>query len=472
MTAMTRPAPAGGVSLRKRIWGWMFFDWANQPLHTLLVTFIFGPYFAEVARSHFMSQGLGAQAAGAEAQTLWSWGLTFAGIVIALSAPFLGAYADAIGNRIRWIVLFSAIYAVATSLLWFTYPDGSTLWLALLAFVIGFMAGEFTAIFTNALLPSLGSDNEIGGISGSGFAFGYWGGVLSLVIFLVFFQDDGTGKTLVGLAPCFGLCDTATREGTRFVGPFAALWYVLFMIPFFMWVKEEPEPARPRATFREALTELGKTIRSLAVRRSLAAYLGSSMLYRDALNGLYGFGGVYAKLVLGWAITSIGIFGIIGAITAAVFSWIGGLADRRWGPKPVIITCIVILTLVCAVIVGMSRESFFGIPLAEGSSLPDIVFFLCGGVIGGAGGALQAASRTMMVRHTHPDWPTEAFGLYALSGKATAFLAPGLIGIFTTFLASPRLGVSPLIGLFALSLLILDWVRAEGDRDLAIRLKG
>ena len=113
----------------------------------------------------------------------------------------------------------------------------------------------------------------------------------------------------------------------------------------------------------------------------------------------------------------------------------------------------------------MSREMFFGVPLAADSTLPDFVFLLCGVFIGGLGGTLQAASRTLMVRHAKPEAPTESFGLYGLTGRATAFLAPTLIGLATMVSGSARLGVSPVIGLFLLGLVLLRWVKPEGDRS-------
>ncbi len=449
-------------SARKRIWGWFFFDWASQPYNTLILTFIFGPYFAAIVTQYFIRQGMSESAADAQTQSLWSLGLTVAGLIIAFSAPVLGAMADAAGRRMPWIRFFSLMYVVGAASLWFAYPDAHNYGWMLVAFAIGFIGMEFATIFTNALLPDLGTREEVGQISGSGFAFGYWGGVLALIIMLLFFAENESGKTLIGLDPLFGL-DPAMREGTRFVGPYTALWYIVFMIPFFMWVKEPPRPARGRVSLGAAFGELWQTIRSLRHRTSLSAFLASSLFYRDALNGLYGFGGVYATLVLNWSITQVGVCCVVGAISAAIFAWVGGRADRRFGPKPVIVFCIVMLAVVCTVIVGMSREAIFGIALPEGSSLPDIIFYICGALLGAAGGALQASSRTMMVRHCDPEHSAEAFGLYALSGKATAFLAPMLIGMATYATGSPRLGVSPLIGLFVLGLVLLAWVHPEGE---------
>ena len=214
----------------------------------------------------------------------------------------------------------------------------------------------------------------------------------------------------------------------------------------------------------QALGRLGKTIASLPRRVSLAAYLGSSMLYRDALNGLYGFGGVYARLVLEWELTEIGIFGIVALISSAVFSWFGGKADKRFGPKPVIKFAIWVLILVCITIVSMSRTQIFGIALPPGSSLPDIIFFGCGVLIGGMGGILQSTSRSLMVRHSPPDAPTESFGLYGLSGRATAFIAPSLIFAVTEMTGSARLGISPVVVLFVAGLVPLLWVKPQGDQ--------
>ena len=116
------------ASARKRIWGWFFFDWASQPYHTLLVTFIFGPFFAAVASEYFMGTGLDEDAAKASAQSLWAWNMGLAGLVIGVGAPFLGALADTRGRKRPWIVAFSVLYVLGAAMLWFTAPDGSNMY--------------------------------------------------------------------------------------------------------------------------------------------------------------------------------------------------------------------------------------------------------------------------------------------------------------------------------------------------------
>jgi UMF1 family MFS transporter len=450
------------ISLKKRIRGWMAFDWATQPFYTLGLTFIFGPYFAGVSFEYFSTIYADEETAKATSQATWFWGQTIAGLLIALTAPLIGAYADSTGRRMPWIWLFAMLYLPFTWALWYTDPSGGNIYFILLCFNLAFIAAEFMLIFVNAILPSLGSTKEVGKISGDGAAIGYWGGVLGLFIMLILFVNKGDGTTIAGLAPAFGL-DPEKGEDFRAVGPFIAIWFAVFMIPFFAWVRE-PRTANRQGGVSQAMADLKKSLHGAWHRKSLLNFLIGSMFYRDALNALYAGGGVYARLVLGWEIMQILVFGIVGAITAAVATQIGGYFDKRLGPKPVIHVCCYILILVCIIIVGMNRESFFGlVAIAEGSSTPDIVFYICGAAIGGAGGALYAASRSMMVRHTHPERPTEAFGLFALSGKATAFLAPFLIGLFSTITGNAQLGYIPVIVLFVIGLYLLRKVHPQGD---------
>ncbi|MGI3164004.1 MFS transporter [Pseudooceanicola sp. 200-1SW] len=439
------------ATLRKRIWGWFFFDWASQPYNTLLITFIFGPYVKEL-----MGDGTAAQSA-------WGFGIGAAGIIIALLAPILGAISDVSGNRLRWIWGFSLLYVLGAWMLWYAAPGDFNLLTTLFFFAIGMIGMEFATIFTNSMLPDLGSKEEIGRISGNGWAFGYLGGLVSLVIMLTLLAENAdSGKTLIGLDPILGL-DATAREGTRAVGPLTAIWYAVFMVPFFLYVRDPKMPRAPKGAARAALRNLRQTVHGLRATPSLFAYLVSSLCYRDALNGIYFFGGIYAAGVLDWSVTQIGIFGIIAIISGAIFAVIGGRADERFGPKPVITTCILALTAVTLVAVSISRSSVLGMAVTPDSALPDIAFFILGAVIGAAGGVIQSASRTMMVRQARPGRMAEGFGLYALAGKATSFIAPTTIGVVTTLSGSQQIGILPLVFLFLVGAALLRWVKPDGD---------
>lgn len=451
------------VSKRKRIWGWYFFDWASQPYNTLLLTFIFGPYFTGTVTANLIAEGMAGEAARAQAQGYWGWGLAVAGVFIAVLAPVLGAIADNSGRKMPWIWLFSVMYFVGSGALWWTEPqDFSVIW-ALFFFGVGLIGMEFATIFTNSYLPDLDDDPaELGRISGSGWGFGYVGGVFALAIMIALFQATPSGQTLVGLEPLFGL-DTAIKADTRIVGPLAAIWFAIFMIPFFLYTRDTLEIGATRLSISKSMSDLLATLKGLPKHPSLMAYLGSSMFYRDALNGMYTFGGIYALGVLGWSITQVGIFGIIAAIAGAVACWVSGRMDRRFGPMPVIVFCVVTLTCVALLVVMITPTSILGIPVAQGSAMPDITFFIAGALIGAAGGALQASSRNMLTRQANPERITEGFGLYALSGKATSFLAPALIAFTSQVTGSQRLGISPVVGLLIIGLVLLIWVKPKGD---------
>ena len=434
-------------------WGWMLFDWASQPYHTLIITFIFAPYFAStIAPDPVIGQ------------EMWGWAAAVGGGVVAVLAPMLGAMADVTGPRKPWIAFFSLFYILGAWLLWSATPGTEAVVFILGAFVIGLIGVECATVFTNAMMPGLVPREKLGRLSGSGWAIGYVGGVISLLIVLALLaEDEKTGKTLIGMDPIFGL-DPVTREGTRAVGPLTAIWYAVFVIPLFLWTPDAPRRAVMKGSVRRGLAELLQAIRDLWKRPGLGWFLASSMFYRDALNGFYVFGGIYAAGVLGWSIVDIGIFGIIAASVGALGAWLGGRADARFGPKPVAIFCI--LALISGSIVGISasRESvFFVIQVAPQSGLPDILFYFVGAVIGAAGGALLAASRNLLVRQADERRITAEFGMYALAGKVTAFLAPASIALVTGLSGSQRIGVSPVVALFVLGLVLLLFVRDGED---------
>lgn len=437
---------------RKRIWGWWWFDWASQPYNTLLITFIFGPYVVSVLGD------------GTRAQAIWGYGIGAAGLLIALLSPLLGAVADKSGARMRFIWFFSALYVVGAWGLWWSAPADFSIWYVMVMFCIGLIGMEFATTFTNAMMPDLAPREDLGKLSGTGWAWGYLGGLISLIIMLLLLAEGENGRTLLGIAPLFGL-DPEAREGTRAVGPLTALWFIVFMIPFFLWVREPRKPGALSvpAALRVAWPELKSTIRALPQTRSMFSFLGASMFYRDALNGIYTFGGIYAAGVLGWTVIDVGVFGLLAIISGTIFAWLGGKADSRYGPKPVILLNIVVLATTALMIVFVGRESVFGMPVEADSRLPDIAFYVLGAIIGAGGGSLQSASRTMMVRQSDATRMTEGFGLYALSGKAMSFIAPLSIGIATDLSGSQQMGILPVVFLFLIGLVLLVWVNPEGE---------
>ncbi len=438
-----------GRTDRRGVYSWLLFDWANQPYYTLIMTFIFAPYFAASVAAD-----------PAEGQAIWANVVAVAGLCVAVMAPLLGAVADAYGPRKPWMAGFALLFMVGCIGLWLAEPGADPIWPILAMFLLAYVGSEFMLIFYNAMLPDLGPRSEIGKLSGYGWALGYVGGVVVLILVLVLLSPTpGSQTTLAGIPPLFGL-DPDAGEPARATGPLTALWFAIFAVPLFLFTPDSPRKSATKGIVRQGVRDLIETLRTLPGSGPLIRYLFASMIYRDALAGLFIFGGIYASGVLGWGPFQLGIFGIIAAVIGAVGAWLAGRADWKYGPKPVIMASIILLIMVSCVVLLTSRGAVAGIPVAADSTLPDIVFYICGGLIGAAGAGVQASSRTLLI-HVAEDRAsmTEAFGLYALSGKATAFLAPLLIGIATTATGSQSLGISPVILLFAIGLTLLYFVK-------------
>lgn len=434
---------------RRGIFSWMLFDWAAQPYHTLLITFVFAPYFtAHVAETPVIGQ------------QLWGYAFGTAGLIIAILAPILGAMADKTGPRKPHIAGFSilAIAGATTLYLALPWPD-APIFLVLAAFAIALIGIEFATVFSNAMMPSLVSRDELGKLSGSGWALGYVGGIVSLVIVLgLMSANPQTGKTLLGLTPIFGL-DPQTHAGDRASGPLSAIWYLIFVIPLFLFTPDIPKAPSNGATIADALKKLLTTLKILPRRTSYFAFLVTSMIYRDGLNALYAFGGIYAAGVLGLSIIQIGVFGIVAAIVGALGAFVGGRLDARFGARRVVFWSCWFLVATCLLVVSTTKDSIFFVIAVENVTTPTILFYIAGALIGAFGGALQAASRALLVHQVDDGEITEAFGLYALTGRATSFIGPLTIAIVTGLTASQRIGITPIVALLAIGAIGLFWVR-------------
>lgn len=406
---------------------WAFFDWANQPYFTLILTFIYGAYFA--------TRVVGDPVAG---QALWGYLQAAAGLVIALSGPVLGAVADAGGRRKPWCAAFSALGCLGAAGLWLAIPGGGV-WLAggmMLMATIGF---EIAIIFYNALLPGLASPQRMGFLSGFGWGLGYVGGLAALALILA--------TVYLPAVPAFGL-SRAMGEDARIVGPFSAVWFLVFALPFF-FLTPDGGTAVPGAagSVRQGLATLGRTLGHLRRYRTVLRFLIARMLYADGLAALFTFGGIYAAGTFHWGTTQMGIFGIITLVFSAIGAFLGGWADDRFGAKPTILTGL--FGLGAAILLALSLKSgslMFGVLRVNPghgaiTSAPEFAMLLAAVIIGICAGPVQAASRGLMARLAPPGMAAEFFGLYAFSGKATAFVAPFLIGLATDWSGSQGLAL-------------------------------
>ena len=339
---------------RAAVVSWIFFDWAAQPYFTLITTFVFAPYFATSIAPD-----------PATGQSLWGFAMAAAGMAIALLSPVLGAIADASGRRKPWIAAFGALLVVASCTLWIGKPGNHAIIPPLLiAVALASVGAEFATVFNNAMMPTLVPPERIGRLSGTGWATGYIGGIVSLIIVLGFFAaNPETGRTLLGFTPLFGL-DPATHEGDRAAGPLTGLWFIIFVTPMFLFTPDYPAKRPLREALHEGLADLKQSLKDLPQQKSLAAFLLANMIYTDGLVSLFAFGGIYAAGTFGWHTIQIGTFGILLAIAGTFGAWLGGKLDDFLGPKRVIAGSLLILLLAVAAILLVDKDSVLFVKVA------------------------------------------------------------------------------------------------------------
>ena len=445
-------------------YSWALFDWANQPFFTLITTFIFGPYFAnELVAANELAHLKAAvptptadqlaqfqEQANAAGQAAWSATQSISGAAIALLSPFLGSMADASGRRKPFILVFQLLLGVGCAGLWFATPQRAELhWAISFAVILATIGAEFSIVFNNALLPTIVRPERIGWLSGFGWGLGYLGGLLSLFVVLAVRDPSMLGLAPAGSPPLFGL-DDATNEVERLIGPASAVWLAIFVLPMFLFTPDGAATGvRGLAAARQGVLQLYDTVRKLRHYRNPTQFLAAYMIYNDGLAAVIALGGVYASATFGWSTVTLGVFGIILTIFACVGAFGGGALDDRLGSKITVQFAIVGVAIATLGILSVSADSvLFVVPAGKLApdrglfgSLQELTFMGFAILLGICMGPMQAASRTMMGRLAPVEMSGEFYGLFALSGRATAFLCPTLIAIVTTASQSQRLGL-------------------------------
>lgn len=412
---------------RKAIWGWCLYDWASSTFPTLISTFVFATYFTKAVAE-----------TPAEGTALWGYATSFAAISVAILAPILGAISDRAGRRKPWLFILTLIYGGAAIAMWTVTPDPGSVQTALILVVIGTMGFELAMVFYNAMLPDVAPKGMTGRISGWGWGLGYGGGLVALALSLVVFVQPDPAL--------FGL-DKETSEHIRAIPVLAGVWVIVFALPIFLWTPGRSGTGVGTAqAVRDGLATLWHTLKTIRQYGTVLRFLIARMFYTDGLNTLFAFGGIFAAATFGMTSEEVLLFGISLNVTAGLGAAGFAFLDDRWGPKPVILISVGAIALIGLAMLSVTDKT---------------VFWILGLGIGIFLGPSQAASRSMMARLAPAEMTTEFFGLYALSGKATAFLGPFLLALAVEATDSQRWGMATIIPFFIIGLVMLWRVRVN-----------
>ena len=374
----------------KQIISWSFYDFANQPYTTLIITFIYSAFFVNYIAPNEI-----------EGTFLWANAISITAIIVAFLSPLLGAFADETGYRKFFLVFFTLLCSLFTALLYF--PEKGDLSLAIAFVIISNIAFEMGCVFCNSYLKELSNDKNIGRVSGNAWGLGFLGGLSALFI-------------------SFALFDVNNPQEVKQICVFVAIWFVLFSLPTFIFLKDSKRTKVTKKDISSSFTSIYTTFKEIRNYKKVVNFLIARLFYNDGLITIFALGGVYAVGSLNFTMNEVLILGIVLNVFAALGSFVFGSYEDKIGTRNVINLSLVILII--------STILAF---VAPWTNYPKEVFWIAGVLLGSMIGPNQSCSRSYMSQIIPSNKKNEFFGFYALTGKATSFLGPFLFGLITKF---------------------------------------
>ena len=400
----------------KKIFNFALYDFANSAFTTIIITFIFATYFAkQIAPNPVIGQAY------------WGWTIGITGFLVAIIGPIVGSFGDKKNKVVFFVRCFSLLCILFTALLWFAKPSHSYLFYTLVIVGIANFFYELSLIFYNSLLKNISKNKNLGKSSGFGFALGYIGGIIILLISIKLFIDTD-------FLP-FGLTKEES-ENIRAITLLVSIWFLIFSIPFLFFVIKKDKSKKNYSVKSDNLKKL-LWHKKITV---LGKFLIARMLYADGLNAIIVMGGIFAVGVFNLEIKDLLKLSIIMNVTAFIGAFIGGFINDRYGSKNVIIFSLIGLILSSIAILFTFKSS---------------TFFYLAAINGLFIGPIQSASRVVITSLLKKNNQGKGFGLFATSGKLTSFLGPLLVSTVTFLTSSQRVGFSAAIILLLLGLIIL-----------------
>jgi UMF1 family MFS transporter len=439
-------APAGtpAPGSRGRIVAWSLWDWGSAAFNAVITTFVFTRWLtsdAFVDPAVVAEGGDALDAALARHSTWLGWGLTAAGVLIAVLAPLTGTRADGSGRRRRNLAVQTAVTVALCAAMALVRPDPDSLTANLLLGIALLATAnvtfELASVHYNALLPRVATPATLGRVSGLGWGAGYLGGIVLLLVLFVGFINPEVGW--------FGVTG---EDGVniRVAVLVSALWFGAFAIPVLVAVPDDPAGAAAagrRPGIAEAYRRIVADVRDLwRTSRSTVGFLLASAVYRDGLAGVFTFGAVIASGTFGFSASEVVVFAIAANVVAGVATLASGALDDRVGPR-----VLIVVSLVGLVVAGVATFALAGAGTAA--------FWVCGLLLCVFVGPAQSASRSLLTRLAPPGRESQIFGLYATTGRAASFLAPFAFSTAVALAGSQRWGILGIVLVIAIGLAAL-----------------
>lgn len=448
---------------------WALVEFARNPYLSLILVFVFPTYFANVVVGD-----------GVRGQEMWGLTNTVVSMLVGLLAPLLGAMSDRQGGRKTWLAGIFALMIACCCALWYAMPGAAGgLPVGVILVLTGALLGSFlvSEVFHNSMLPSIAPADRIGALSGLGLSLNNAGSLLVLLLMLFGIALPASGIVdwpFLPDRPLLGL-DPAAQEHNRVAGPLAGLWLLIFVVPFMLFTPDRPPTGiGVRQAVVEGIAQLRETIRQARRLSNVGLFLLARMFYNDGKVAIIAYSGIYAAGTFRWELVEMLLFAILLTPFSIAGGALGGWLDSRFGSKAAIRVTIGVTALATlgAVSCGSERVLFMHVDttpwaLAYFRTLPEQIYLGLYMVMACFITAAFATSRSMMARLAPVSMMSQFFGLYALSGSATAFLGHGMVTLFTAVFDSQSIGLGSAVILLGAGLLLMHRVVERRAPDVA-----
>ena len=385
--------PAATVpSGRKQRWSWYSYDFGNSAYAAVVLLAVYSVYFK--------SEVVG----GAHGTFLWGLSVGIAMLVVALLSPILGSLADYAGTKKRFLFLYTTMACIFTACLFFVTKGAIVAGMAL--FILAEIGYRSAQVFYNSLLPEIASADEIGRVSGNGWAVGSAGGVVCLIIVLALIQLIGGGLTV------------------RLSLVFTAVYFAVFAIPIFLWLKESPAIGllpRGKSILMLPFQRIAETVRTARRYREFGKFILAFLVYNDGILMTLSFAAILGTVLYGMNQQQLIMFMILVQITSVPGAFVMGWVTDRLGARS-------------ALLVSLGGMLAAVIWLYFNTSL--LSFYLIGALAGFTLTGVQSVSRALVGMLAPEGRSAEFYGFFAVAGRTSSFIGPTVFGIIAARMAA------------------------------------
>lgn len=385
------PRPKWAPATRRERWAWYAYDFGNSAYAAVVTLAVYSAYFKQ--------QVVG----GAEGSRLWGISVGIAMLVVAVLSPILGSLADFSGSKKKFLFGFTMIACVFTASLFFVGPGD--VFIGMLFFILAEIGYRGAQVFYNALLPEIATEDEMGHVSGNGWAIGSFGGIVCLLIVLGLIMFIGGSFVL------------------HFAFLITAAFYLLSSLPTFLYIRERKEPQvlpKGASYFTIPFIQIAQTFKAVKNYKEFVKFIIAFLVFNDGIMMTLDFAAIIGAVLFGMKQQELIIFMILVQITSVAGAFVFGRLADRLGCKASLAVSVLLMVVTVSLLLIVDSLSFF---------------YVIGAMAGFALTGVQSVSRTMVGVMAPPERSAEFYGFFEVGGRTSSFIGPFVYGLIAAEMA-------------------------------------